>query len=172
MSLVPYPDMMAALSNRALDAAVLAEPFVTTSKTLGIASPIVQLATVYPGVILQGMLLSPVYAQERPEAARRFVTAHLRGQRDFHRVFIKGEGSRDELIPILVEHTNIKDADLYARMGTHGVDPNGAMDVAVLDDLQEHFIRYGVQQQRVDTSKLVDPSYVDYALQRLGRLVP
>jgi NitT/TauT family transport system substrate-binding protein len=56
------------------------------------------------------------------------------------------------------------------RLGTHGVGPNGYIDEAVLDDLQDPFLRYGTQQQRVESSKVVDRSYVEYALQRLGRL--
>ncbi len=169
---VPYPDMIAALSNRALEAAVLAEPFVTASKSLGVATPVVRLGEVYPGVILQALILSPVFARQEPEATRRFVVAHLRGQRDYYRAFIRGEGGKDEMVPILIKNTNVKDPDVYARMGSHGVDPNGAIDEAVLDDIQGHLIRYGTQQQRVDSSKAVDRTYVDYALQRLGRLGP
>jgi NitT/TauT family transport system substrate-binding protein len=169
---VPYPDMVAALTNKALEAAVLAEPFVTAGKARGVASPVVRLAEVFPGVILQALILSPVFAKDQPEAAKRFVTAHLRGQRDYYRAFIKHESSRDELVPILTKNTNIKDPDLYARMGTHGVDPNGAIDLAVLDELQTYYLRYGTQQQRVESAKAVDTSYIDYALQRLGRLTP
>jgi NitT/TauT family transport system substrate-binding protein len=169
---VPYPDMVAALSNKALEAAVLAEPFVTAGQSRGVASPVVRLAEVFPGVILQALILSPVFAKDQPEAARRFVTAHLRGQRDYYRAFIKNEASRDDLVPILTKHTNIKDPGLYAVMGTHGVDPNGTIDEAVLDELQGYYLRYGTQQQRVDSARAVDRSYIDYALQRLGRLAP
>ncbi|HEY7061486.1 MAG TPA: ABC transporter substrate-binding protein [Chloroflexota bacterium] len=169
---IPYPDMLAALTNKALDAAILAEPFVTAGKSRGVVAPVVRLAEVFPGVILQAVILSPVFARDEPEAAKRFVVAHLRGQRDYWRAFIKNETSRDDLVPILTKHTNIKDPDLYARMGTHGVDPNGGIDEAVLDELQSYYLRYGTQQQRVDSSKAVDHSYIDYALQRLGRVAP
>jgi NitT/TauT family transport system substrate-binding protein len=169
---IPYPDMIAGLTNKALDAAVLAEPFVAAGKARGIVHPAVRLAEVFPGVILQALILSPVFAKDQPEAAKRFVTAHLRGQRDYYRAFVKNEVGRDELVPILTKNTNIKDPDLYARMGTHGVDPNGAIDLAVLDELQGYYVRYGTQQQRVESARAVDASYVDYALQRLGRLTP
>jgi len=151
---------------------VLAEPFVSAGKARGVVAPVVRLTEVFPGVILQAMLLSPVFAREQPEAARRFVTAHLRGQRDYYRAFIQNDGSRDALVPILTKYTNIKDPDLYGRMGTHGVDPNGAIDLAVLDELQGYYLRYGTQQQRVDSARAMDPSYIDYALQRLGRWAP
>jgi NitT/TauT family transport system substrate-binding protein len=170
VSVVPYPDMFVALANGALDTGISAEPFVTAARLQGVATPFISMNTVYPGVILQAITISPVFAREQPEAARRFVTAHLRGQRDYYRTIIKGGPGKDEIVRILVDHTNIKDRDIYAQMGTHGIDPNGAMDEAVLDDLQDHFIRYGVQQQRVESSKVIDRSYLDYALQRLGRM--
>jgi ABC-type nitrate/sulfonate/bicarbonate transport system substrate-binding protein len=170
VSVIPYPDMFAALSNGAIDAGISAEPFVTAGKLQRIASPFISMNTVYPGVILQAVTVSPVFAKDQPEATRRFVTAHLRGQRDYARSVIRGEGGKDEIIQVLMQYTDIKDRDILAQMGTHGIALNGDIDEAVLDDLQDHFLRYGVQQQRVDSSKVVDHSYMDYALQRLGRM--
>jgi NitT/TauT family transport system substrate-binding protein len=117
-------------------------------------------------------VLSPVFAQQQPEAARRFVTAHLRGQRDYYRGMIKRDGSRDEIVEILTKHTDVKDPAQYARMGTHGVSLNGEIDEQVLSDMQDYFIRYGVQQQKVDVAQVLDRSYLDYAVQCLGRFEP
>ncbi len=168
MSVVPYPDMFVALANKAVDAGILAEPFVTASRTQAVAPPVVRLGSIYPGIILQALVISPVFARDQPEAARRFVTAHLRGQRDYYRAFIKRTESRDDIVRILIEHTQIKDPETYAQMGSHGVDPNGGISEQVLDELQDYFLRNGVQQQRVPSSQVVDRSYLEYALQRLG----
>jgi hypothetical protein len=91
-------------------------------------------------------------------------------QRDYYRAIVKNEGGREEIVESLIRHTPVKDAGLYARMGMHAVDPNGAMDGRVLDDYQDYFVRMGTQQRKLDLGRIIDRSYVDYALQRLGRL--
>ncbi|HEY7061493.1 MAG TPA: ABC transporter substrate-binding protein [Chloroflexota bacterium] len=163
-----FPDMMAALANKAVDAAWLTEPFLNAAESQGLGQRTIGMNDVYRGLITQALLLSPVFAREQPEAARRFVTAHLRGQRDYYRAMIRQDGSRDEVLQILSKHTSIKDPAENARMGTHGVSLNGEIDEQVLSDMQDYYIRYGTQQQKVDVAQVVDHSYLDYALQRLG----
>jgi hypothetical protein len=50
------------------------------------------------------------------------------------------------------------------------VDPNGELNEARLDEAQDYFVRIGNHQQRIDLSRVIDYSYRDYALQRLGRV--
>ena len=101
---------------------------------------------------------------------RRFVTAYLRGQRDYYRAFVKDEGGRDEVIDILTKHTAVKDAALYANLGMHSVDPNGTLNRQTFEEYQDYFLKYGTQQQRLDFDRVLDQSYMDYAVQRLGRV--
>ena len=56
-----------------------------------------------------------------------------------------------------------------ARVAPLYIDPNGYYDDTELSLVQDFFIRIGAQREKVDVSKIVDRSYVDYALQRLGR---
>ena len=101
---------------------------------------------------------------------RRFAVAHLRAQRDYWRAFVKEEGGKDEIIQIFTKHTAIKDPALYARMSMHGVEPNGLVDERVLNDMQDFFVRVGNQREKIDLGRVIDRSYVDYALARLGRV--
>ncbi|HEY7066437.1 MAG TPA: hypothetical protein VII06_33500 [Chloroflexota bacterium] len=39
-----------------------------------------------------------------------------------------------------------------------------------MDYTQDFFIRRGAQQERVDLTSVIDSTYVDYAVQQLGRL--
>ena len=111
-----------------------------------------------------------MFAQEQPEALRRFAVAHLRAQRDYWHAFVREEGGKDEIIQIFTKHTAIKDPALYARMSMHGVEPNGLVDEQVLNDMQDFFVRVGNQRERIDLSRVIDRSYVDYAIARLGRV--
>ena len=55
-------------------------------------------------------------------------------------------------------------------MSMHGVDPNGLVDEQILNDVQDYYLRAGTQLQKIAPSRLVDRSYVEYALERLGRV--
>jgi NitT/TauT family transport system substrate-binding protein len=167
---VQVPDMNAAFANRAIDAAWHYEPFSSAARDQGVAEPVAAIADIYPGAITTLLVASPVFARDYPEALRRFAVAHLRAQRDYWRAFVREEGGKDEIIQIFTKHTAIKDAALYARMSMHGVEPNGLVDEQVLNDMQDFFVRVGNQRERIDLSRVIDRSYVDYAVARLGRV--
>jgi NitT/TauT family transport system substrate-binding protein len=169
-SLLSFPDMVTALANKAVDAAWLVEPFTAIVEAQGTARTVVSSGDAYPGAVTMVLVVSPGFARDQPGTVRRFVVAHLRGQRDYYRAIVRGEGGREEIVESLIRHTPVKDAGLYARMGMHAVDPNGAMDERVLDDYQDYFVKVGTQQRKLDLGRVIDRSYVDYALQRLGRL--
>jgi NitT/TauT family transport system substrate-binding protein len=170
LTVVPYPEIIGALANKAIDAAYHIEPSIAIADAQGVARSVARMGEIFPGILTNVVLVSPVFAQDQPEAARRYVTAHLRGQRDYYRAVLENQGGRDEIVQTLVKHTALKDPDVYARMGWHGVEPNGALAEWSLGEMQDAFYRFGGMQQKLDVSKLIDRSYVDYALGRLGRL--
>jgi NitT/TauT family transport system substrate-binding protein len=173
VSTLPFPDIPAAFANRAIDAAYLVEPFVSVAEGQGAAKTVLASGEFFfPGTPIQVVAFSPVFAEQQPEAAKRFLVAYLRGARDFIRTFVKREGGRDEFDRILLKYTPIQDPTLFDRMATHDMDPNGTMDPTVMNELQEYFVRYGAQQQKVDLSKVIDSSYAEYAVSRIGRVNP
>jgi len=166
-----FADMPAAFANKAIDAGFLVEPFVSVVLGQGTARIVVPTGQLFfPGTPIQVVGMSPVFAEQQPEAARRFLVAYLRGQRDYYRTFVLGEGDREEFYAVLKKYTPIQDSRLYPRMTTHDVDPNGVMDPTVPNELQTYFLKYGTQQQRVDLSQVIDSSYAEYAVSRLGRM--
>jgi NitT/TauT family transport system substrate-binding protein len=168
-----FPDMPAAFANKAIDAAFVVEPFVAVAEGQGSAKTVMPSGQFFfPGTPVLVMAMSPVFAHQEPEAARRFLVAFLRGARDYHRTFMKNEGGRPEFDAILSKYTPIKDAAMFTRMATHDIEPNGVMDATVMNEVQDYFIKYGTQQQKVDLSKVIDSSYADYAVSRLGRVNP
>ena len=107
---------------------------------------------------------------DQAEGARQFVTAYLRGQRDYYRAVIKDEGGKDELWQILSQYTPIHDLSLFPRMATHDVDPNGELNPRTIEEQQDYYTRYGTQQSKLDVSRVLDSSYSEYAVGRLGRI--
>ena len=56
----------------------------------------------------------------------------------------------------------------YAAMGMTGVDPNGAVDEKDLQRFQDYFLKAGTQKTPIELSQLVDTSFLNAALQRVG----
>src|SRR5579883_1927989 len=165
-----FPDIPAAFANKVMDAGFVVEPFASIAEGQHTAHNVMPSGQIYPGLVAMTLIVSPVFARDQPEAARRFVTAYLRGQRDYYRAIMKDEGGKDELYQILSQYTPIHDLSLFARMATHDVDPNGQLDPRTIDEQQDYYVRYGTQQQKLDSSRVLDPSYSQYAVERLGRI--
>ncbi len=171
MVAMPFPDMLTALGNKAVDAAWSVEPFVAVAGSRGIAKAVVWSGEVYPNALGAVMVISPLFAAEQPEAARRYFIAYLRGVRDYYRAFVSNEdpAGREEFYRVLMKHTAVKDPALYPLMGWPAVDPNGGLDERVLDEMQDYLLRRGTVREKLDVSHVVDHSYADYAVERLGR---
>jgi NitT/TauT family transport system substrate-binding protein len=168
-----FVDQPAAYANKGIDAGFLVEPFVSVAEGQGTASIILPSGQFFlPGLPVMNLVMSPVFAQQQPEAAKRILVAYLRGQREYHRTWVKNEGGREEYDQILTKHTPIKEPRLFARMATHDVDVNGAMDPRVMNEMQDYFVKYGTQPQKVDLGKVIDASYAEYAVSRIGRMTP
>ena len=168
---IGIPDTLPALANDKLDGAWMFEPLLTTAQDRGLGSlgvPIGHVITAPANLAV--LIASGEIVSREPEVIRRFVTAHLRGQREYYRVFMQNEGDKDEVIRVLTKYTLLKQPEMWHRVGVSRVDPNGAIDETELALEQEFFLRVGAQAQKVDLDKLVDRSYINYALQRLGRM--
>jgi NitT/TauT family transport system substrate-binding protein len=171
-TIVQVPDTLSALSNKGVDAAFAIEPFVALSEGQGVAKAVITVGEVFPGASSTVLTLGPVFEREQPDAVRRFAVAFLRGHREYWQATRGSADDREALIPVFTTYTNVKDPALYARMMWPSVDPNGALDRSTLDVQQDYFLKTGAQQERQDLGRMIEPSYVSYAIERLGRVTP
>jgi NitT/TauT family transport system substrate-binding protein len=171
-TIVQVPDTLSALSNKGVDAAFAIEPFVALSEGQGVAKAVITVGDVFPGASSTVLTLGPVFEREQPDAVRRFAVAFLRGHREYWQATRGSADDREALIPVFTTYTNVKDPALYARMMWPSVDPNGALDRSTLDVQQDYFLKTGAQQERQDLGRMIEPSYVSYAIERLGRVTP
>jgi NitT/TauT family transport system substrate-binding protein len=172
LTILQVPDTLSGLTNKGVDAAFAIEPFVALSEGQGVAKNVITVGDVFPGASSTLLTLGPVFEREQPDAVRRFAVAFLRGHRVYWQATRGSADDRDALIPVFTTYTNVKDAALYARMMWPSVDPNGALDLTTLDVQQDYFLKTGVQQEKQDINRVVDPSYLNYAADRLGRVAP
>lgn len=167
-TVLPQPDMITALSNKNIDAAWMIEPFISLAQGKGIGAPVAVAGDLSPGFLQAGYLASPKILGAA-DVVQRFVTATLRGERDYYDVEV-GRSARETLVQTLIKHTNAKDPAQYQSINLGGATPNGEFDLASLDQLQNFFIQAGVQTQKVDITQLVDQSFVNKAVMTLGRV--
>ena len=171
--LLPFPEMNTALANRALDVAVQIEPFVAIAVAQGIATRWKGVDDLYPGQQVAVLTYGPQFVSQNPDLARRFMVGYLRGVRVYHDAFVRrNAAAREEAVSILTKHTAVKDTALYDRMVFPFLNPNGELNVDSIKSDFEWFRQSGQIEGRVDVDSVLDRSFVDYALGRLGRVEP
>ncbi|MEA2945760.1 MAG: NitT/TauT family transport system substrate-binding protein [Alphaproteobacteria bacterium] len=163
------PEMVAALSNKAIDGATLLEPFITFATAKHVAVSWKAMGDFLPFTGQNGVIIySQTFAQQQPEAARRWMVAYLKGNRAYLDAVTKGT-DRESINAILAKNTAVKDLALLAKIAPTGFDPNGRMEIKSLEADQDWFLKLGLQPGRTDLTKVIDYQYVDAAVARLGK---
>ena len=96
------------------------------------------------------------------------MVAYLRGVRDYNDALKRPDG-RSEVGAVLAQYTAVQDISLYRRTGFVYLDPNGRLNAASLAEQLAWFTQQGLVTAPVDLQAAQDSSFVDSALQRLGR---
>jgi NitT/TauT family transport system substrate-binding protein len=173
VTVVPFPELNAALVNGSVDAGWQAEPFLTAGLKQGLIHRLIG-SEDPTGVVHAAAIIT--YGEEfitrKPEAAERFMVAYLRGIRDNYEAFFGSRRGREAVIAALANYTAVKDPALYEEMAVQHQDPDGYVPLEGLRRIAEWSVAAGYTQQPVDVDALVDHRYVDKALQRLGRYQP
>ncbi len=166
-----FPEMLAALSNKAIDGGVTNEPTLSLVQQKGIAVRASDVV-VYPGQQTAVLLFSESFMKSRRALAEKFMVAYLRAVRDYSAALkdgkLAGPGS-DEIIKVLTERTPIKDPEVYRSMIAFAVNPDGDVNVSSLDNDLAFFRGRGlVTDPKVTAADVVDQSFVKAAVRLLG----
>lgn len=161
-----FPDMLASLSNKSIDAAMVIEPFITLAMSKELADPWKDPMDYDPDA-QTALLVFGTTMTKNPAVANRFMVAYIQSLRDYNEAFFKNK-NKAEIVNILCTHSVIKDPLLYEKMFPTGLNPNGyARQKGISMDLiwykQNNLLKSDLQYQDV-----VDNQYVDFALNQLG----
>jgi NitT/TauT family transport system substrate-binding protein len=162
-----FPDSLAALASKALDGAIEVEPLVTAAVQQNIGVRWKGMDELFGSLQGTVIMLSPNMAARR-EAATRFLQGYLLGVRDYLGAFNQGI-NRDAVISVLINNTSVKDPALYAVMSLPAFDPNGAMLVQSMKDLQQWYVDNGFVQTPANLDQAIETSYLESALSVIGR---
>jgi len=167
---MPFPDHVAALGNKGVDASASVEPGPTIAIRNGFAVLVKADDEIIPNHQIAVLLYSENFAS-KPDAARRFMRAYLRAVRFYIGALADGRMSgpnADEVIAILTESTPIKDPAIYRAITPTGMNPDGKVNVKSLADDAAFYRQQGLITGDIKVEQVVDEQFVETALKELG----
>ena len=112
---------------------------------------------------------SPQTSSERLSwVGQRWMTAYLKGVRDYHEAIFKAGQLRHEVISTLSKWTGVTDPDLYQKMGFPAIDPNGHVNQESVADQLNFHREQGSVTAPLELQQLMDTRFAEAAVQQLG----
>jgi NitT/TauT family transport system substrate-binding protein len=167
--LMPFPDMVPALSTGHVDLATVIEPFASAAVNTDVGFQVVDEYSMYPGHQVGVLMYGNDFINQREEDARRLTVAYLKGVRAYLDAFGPGRVNREQVVRALVENTSLKDPALYEVMTPSAFEPNGQVNVASLEYDLNYFVAAGYVKDPPTIQESLDLRFVNHALAVLGR---
>ena len=157
---MPYPDMVAALSNGAIDAANMTEPFVTIAMENGTGKMLVDHSQVMPNLELGVTLLGERLAKDDKDLGIRFMKGLVQSMR-YMRGMLTDPARKDEIATLMQRDLPSKDPEMYKRMAWPLTAEGQKVNVASLVDQMEFYTRMGLVKGTPDVQAFVDSSFLE-----------
>jgi NitT/TauT family transport system substrate-binding protein len=122
-----------------------------------------------PPLEVSVMLYSKEWMDKNPDQAKAFTVAFLKGVRDYYDA-MKGGPKRAEVVEICAKYTSLKDKALYDKMQWSYMDPNAEISIEGLRDQQDWYAKQGFVAKKADIPGMVDRRFLDYALEKVGKV--
>ena len=167
-----FPDMIAAFNNKAIDAALMIEPFVAVATKRGVGVRFMGVDDIAPDFQIAGVIYGPEFVAKQPEAAKRWMVGYVKGIRAYLDA-VDGGGSKDEVLAALRKHTTgYADPNSLAGVVWPGFSPDGYLNTQTIQSSIDWYAEKGLLKAKPKLSDLVDYQYLEYALGRVGRRGP
>jgi len=165
-----YPQQVAALTSKAIDASITTEPLATQAINGGIA---VRLSddTLYPDQQVAVLLYGSDLITKRRDVGERFMIAYVKAARIYNDATkggrFDGPGA-DAVVELIMKTTGPKDKELVKSMIPNGISPDGAVHQPSLAADLKFFVAEGLIEKPVKVDDVIDMSFVDNAVRKLG----
>jgi len=169
-----FADHLVSLQNRSIDGSVTAEPTLTKIVEEGIGKIVVPLAKAVPNLQIAVLLYSEKFAANK-DLAQRFMNAYLEGARYYIGAVKHGRldgPNASAVIAILTKYTHLKDPQLYRHISASEINADGRMNINDMRDMLRFFQSSGFVKNDVRVNELVDTSFVNAAVKKLGAYKP
>jgi NitT/TauT family transport system substrate-binding protein len=170
---LPFPDMLPALANGAVDGGLLGEPYVTHARRQGTIVRVMGQDEMYPYFTVNVVGMSLGLYDDRP-AARGFARAYLRGLRDYHAAIAGRTAQADRALveESISRYTRI-DLATVREMPPVGFSPNGLPNLESLLYCYPFFRELGAIPEPVPEAAMAalwGLDLVEEVLDEVGRL--
>jgi NitT/TauT family transport system substrate-binding protein len=172
VKIFPFTQMPVAFANKAIDAGIVIPPFVYQFRDQNLAVDFAE-----PDVLVKPapmtiavVMVNTDWAKRNTDLLRNYYTAYLRGVRDYCNAY-HGAPIKDEIIAALIRHGSERRPELLNKYPWPARSPNGLINTASMLDMQDWFIKNGYSRAKFPAERLVDASYADFAVQKLGPFV-
>jgi NitT/TauT family transport system substrate-binding protein len=169
IKILSFVNMGVALTNKAVDAALVIQPWATQYVEKGIAKVFADpddYADPKPLTIAVNMVNTD-WAAKNKELMRRYYLAYSRGVRDYCQAYHGGK-NRQDVIDIIVRTGLEERPEIIANTPWPARNVNGRINIPVLLDMQKYYIKEGLASKELSVDQLVNNEYVDAATEKLG----
>lgn len=174
-TILSMPQQVAAFSNNAIDASLIAEPFLSAILKSGHAVSMMPVTQVRNHSVTGIVIYSDHMVKTRPDVARRMMAAYIRGLRVYTDALkgdrLAGPGA-PEVVDIIAKYSVIKDKELLRTTIPHSVDPDGRVPMDSLRKDWDYYVAEGLINSKITVDDIVDNSFVEAALKQLGPYNP
>ena len=172
IKVLSFVNMGIGLTNKAVDAALVIQPWASQYVEQGIATVFADpddFANPKPLTIAVN-LLNTEWAAKNKDLVRAYFVAYQRAVYDYCQAYHGGK-NRTEVIDIIVRTGLETRKDVLDRFPWSARNPSGRINVPSLLDMQRYYLREGLANRESPLEQLVNTEYVDYAAQKLGPFV-
>src|SRR4249919_1113908 len=173
---IGFPEHLPTYKNKGIDASITNEPTMTRAIEDGVAVRVAGNDITYPDQQTAVTFYADNFIRNRRDVAERFMRAYLRGVRMYNDALRDGRlagPKANEVIPILVKYTTIKDESMFRRMVPSYCNPDGEVNVTSLKKDLEFFRELGlIEKKDASVDGVVDSSFAKAAVAKLGPYQP
>jgi NitT/TauT family transport system substrate-binding protein len=173
VKIFPFTQMPIAFANKAIDAGIVIPPFVWQFSEQALAVNFAEPdSLVKPSpMTIAVIMVNTDWAKKNAAVLRNYYTAYMRGLRDYCDAY-HGAPVKEEIIAALIRHGSERRPELLHKYPWPARSPDGRINIASMLDMQDWYVRNGYAHTRFPVERLVDMSYADHAVQKLGPYVP
>jgi NitT/TauT family transport system substrate-binding protein len=173
VKIFPFTQMPVAFANKAIDAGIVIPPFVWQFAEQNLAVNFAEPdALVKPSpMTIAVIMVNTDWAKKNATVLRNYYAAYMRGLRDYCDAY-HGAPVKDQIIAALIRHGSERRPELLHKYPWPARSPDGRINTASMLDMQDWYIKNGYSRTRFPAERLVDMSYADYAVEKLGPYVP
>jgi len=162
---LPSPNLIEGAKTGSIDFITTAEPWVTRLVDTGKMAVLTGYQKVIPDGQLGIITIGRRLAADNPELGKRFLTAYLKGVRQYNL------GKTDRNVEIIARYTKL-DPDLLRRICWPSMRNDGKIDTQPIMDFQNWAVARGQLEKVAAPEAFWDPQFLDAALKTLGSGTP